>query len=865
MNTPPDIAHRRPNPDDAHAGAASAVASSRIRRIAVLGAGVMGAQIAAHCVNAGVPVLLFDLPAEGEDRSATARKAIAGLNRLNPAPLALPELAAHIQAANYDEHLDQLRGCDLVIEAIAERLDWKQALYQRIAPVLAPHATLASNTSGLSIDALAATLPEALRPRFCGIHFFNPPRYMPLVELIPAAGTDAALLDRMETFLVSSLGKRVIRAKDTPNFIGNRVGVFGILAAMIEADKFGLTYDVVDELTGARLGRAKSGTFRTADVVGLDTLAHVVRTMQTGLPNDPFRAAFATPPVLAALLEQGALGQKTGAGFYRKQGKAILRLDPAARQYVPADAKLDVATAAVLAERDPARRLRALRESTHPQGQFLWALLRDTFHYAAVHLADIAETARDVDFAMRWGFGHAMGPFEVWQAAGWSTVARWIQEDIDAGQALSTAPLPDWVAQGAVAQAGGVHIQMGSASARPAETRTWDPSAGDASQSSRSPASRPAAVRPWDGSSVSWNPRAGAFQPRRPLPVYLRQLAPPRLVGETRAAPGRTVFENGSIRLWTLADGPRDDILVASFNTKMRTINPSVTSGLLHAVDLAEAQYRGLVVWQDGPPFSAGADLQAMLPVFMQGGVAAIEPMERELQRVAQRFRAAQVPTVVALAGLALGGGCELSVHAAARVAHLETYMGLVEVGVGLVPGAGGLAYCARRAAEQRAAAAPDAPLLPFLQKFAEAVATAKVSRSALEARQIGYLREGDPIVVQEDELLYVAVQHAGALADTGWRPPLPAPFPVAGRDGAATLTAQLVNLRDGGFISAYDYELGRAVAEVICGGDVDPGTLVDEEWMLAQERRVFLGLLANPKTQERIMGMLKTGKAVRN
>jgi 3-hydroxyacyl-CoA dehydrogenase len=814
MNTPGDIEH----------GSRNTGIPAHIRRVGVLGAGVMGAQIAAHCVNAGIPVVLFDLASEGADRSAIARKAIAGLGRLKPAPLAAPELTAHIRPANYEEHLDLLRDCDLVIEAIAERLDWKQDLYRRILPALAPHATLATNTSGLSIDALAATLPEAMRRRFCGVHFFNPPRHMPLVELIPAVQTDPALLDRLETFLVSDLGKRVVRAKDTPNFIGNRIGVFGILAAMIEAEKAGLGYDVVDQLTGERLGRAKSGTFRTADVVGLDTLAHVVRTMQTGLPDDPFRAAFATPPVLAALLEQGALGQKTGAGFYRKDGKSILRLDPHSRQYVAADGQLDPATAAALAERDPARRLRALRESTQPQGRFLWALLRDTFHYAAVHLADIAETARDVDFAMRWGFGHAQGPFEVWQSAGWLAVAQWIQEDIAAGHALASVPLPDWVMQGPVAQAGGVHTAAGS-----------------------------------------WNPRAGAFQPWRALPVYRRQLAPPRLAGEPREPIGRTVFEDDAIRLWTPPDGARDDILVASFKTKMRTINPAVTRGLLHAVDLAEAGYSGLVVWQGGPPFSAGADLQAMLPAYMQGGAAAIEPMGRELQGLAQRFRAAQVPTVVAIAGLALGGGCEISVHAAARVAHLESYIGLVEVGVGLVPGAGGLAYCARRAAEQRAATAPDQPLLPFLQKFAEAVATAKVSGSALEARQTGYLRESDPIVMHEDELLYVAIQHAGALADAGWRPALPAPFPVAGRDGAATLTAQLINLRDGGFISAYDYELGRSVAQVICGGDVDPGTLVDEEWMLAQERRAFLRLLDNPKTHERIMGMLKTGKPVRN
>ncbi|WP_454692345.1 3-hydroxyacyl-CoA dehydrogenase/enoyl-CoA hydratase family protein [Achromobacter aloeverae] len=798
--------------------------AARIRKVAVLGAGVMGAQIAAHCVNAGFPVLLYDLPAQGADRSAIARKAVAGLARLNPAPLALPALAQHIEPLNYDEHLDRLHECDLVIEAIAERLDWKEQLYRLILPALGPHATLASNTSGLSLGALATSLPEDVQPRFCGVHFFNPPRYMPLVELIPGPRTAPELLDRLETFLVADLGKRVVRAKDTPNFVGNRIGVFGIMAAMIEADRHDLGYDMVDELTGKRLGRAKSGTFRTADVVGLDTLEHVMRTMQDGLPGDPFHAAFATPPVLAELLRQGALGQKAGAGFYRKAGKTILRLDPKTRDYVPADARLDEQVAAALAQRDPARRLQALRACDHPQARFVWALLRDTFHYAAVHLADIAETARDLDQAMRWGFGHAQGPFEVWQAAGWLQVARWIQDDIDQGHALAATPLPAWVFEGPVAQAGGVHTPAGS-----------------------------------------WNPTRGAFQARRALPVYATHLAPPLLVGEAAGEVGDTVHEDADLRLWTAPAPGRQDVLIASFKTKMHTISPAVTVGLLRAIDLAEARYRGLVIWQDGEPFSAGADLQAMLPAFMQGGAAAIEPMERDLQRVAQRMRNAQVPTVVALAGLALGGGCEIAVHASARMAHMETYIGLVEVGVGLVPGAGGLAYCARRAAELRAASAPEAPLLWFVQKFAQAVATAQVSRSALDAREIGYLRESDPVVPHPDALLHAALQQAGALADAGWRPPLPQAFPVAGRDGIATLTAQLVNLRDGGFISAYDYELGLAVAEVICGGDVDPGSLVDEEWMLAQERRAFLRLLGQPKTQERIAGMLKTGKPVRN
>jgi len=804
-----------------------------IRKVAVLGAGVMGAQIAAHCVNAGVPVVLFDLPAPKEagkgDPRAIARRGIANLARLNPAPLASPALMDDIVAANYEDDLDLLAQCDLVIEAIAERADWKAELYARIAPALAAHAVLASNTSGLSLARLAQVLPEGLRSRFCGVHFFNPPRYMPLVELIAVSETAPTILDALEAFLTTGLGKSVVRAKDTPNFIGNRVGVFGMLAAFIEGERFDLSYDVVDDLTGAKLARAKSGTFRTADVVGLDTLAHVIATMRDGLPDDPFRTCFATPTVLTALLEQGALGQKTGAGFYRKDGKTILRLDPASRDYVPAGQQADPAVTALLAERDPARRLAGLRASDHPQARFVWALLRDTFHYAAVHLAGIAETARDVDLAMRGGFGHAQGPFELWQSAGWAQVADWVSEDIANGQALAATPLPDWVRAPAVLTAGGVHTPQGS-----------------------------------------FNPRAQQFEPRRSLPVYTRQIAPPRLVGESASdAPlptaGSVVLDTASARLWTLPAPHPQQILIATLKTKMHTLGSEAVDTLLTAIELAERDFAGLVIWNSPTRFSAGADLQGIAPMLAAGGVAAVEAEERKLQQLSMRLRYAHCPTVAALAGLALGGGCELALHCSHRVAHLETHIGLVEVGVGLIPGAGGLAFCARRASERQTAYAPQAPLLPFLQGYAQAIASASVSTSARHAVALGYLQDTDTVVMHAHEVLGVAVRQAAALAEAGWRAPLRRRFRVAGRDGAATLSAQLVNLREGGHISAYDFELGRSVAQVLCGGDVEAGSLVDEDWMLAQERQTFLALLARPQTQERISGMLKTGKPVRN
>lgn len=812
--------------------AGAAVASSeraktmsrfQVKKVAVLGAGVMGAQIAAHLVNVKVPVVLFDLPAKEGAKNGVVTKAVEGLKKLKPSPLGVPEEAALIGQANYEEHMEQLKDCDLIIEAIAERMDWKLDLYKKIAPFVAPHAIVASNTSGLSITKLSEALPEEIKPRFCGIHFFNPPRYMYLVELIATPTTQPHILDDLETFVTSGLGKGVVRAKDTPNFIANRVGIAGMLGTMHEVQKFGLSFDVVDDLTGKKLGRASSGTFRTADVVGLDTMAHVIKTLQDNLnaETDPFYGSFGTPEVLKTLLEMGNLGQKTKAGFYKKAGRDVLRFDLEKKDYVPAGQKADEVYGRML-KKPAGERLKLLRNSEGPQGQFLWSILRNSFHYAAVHLGSIAETARDVDQAMRWGFGMKQGPFELWQEAGWLQVAQWIQEDIDAGKALSKAPLPEWVFKGPVAEAGGVHTAEGS-----------------------------------------WNPSTQKFEPRRVLPVYKRQLFPELLLGE--AGPkyetaGKTLHEDESIRIWTLDD----EVVIASIKTKMHAISPQVAEGLTQAIELAEKSYQGLVIWSGDEPFSAGADLQSMLPAFMAVGVSAIEDAEGFLQQTMLRLRYATVPVVSAIRGLALGGGCELAVYSSKRVAAMESYIGLVEVGVGLVPGAGGLAYIARRAAEN-SATSTDKDLLKFVTEGFTAAAMAKVGTSAIESRKIGYLLDSDIVVPNKDELLYVAVQQAKAMFDCGYRPPHKAKFPVAGRNGKATIQGQLVNMRDGGFISAHDFRIASLIANVVTGGDVDANTMVTEEYLMTLERQAFCELVQHPKTQERILGMLNTGKPVRN
>jgi 3-hydroxyacyl-CoA dehydrogenase len=784
-----------------------------VRRAAVLGAGVMGAQIAAHLTNAGVDTVLFDLPAKEGDPNGIVLKAIANLGRLSPAPLASRALAEAITPANYDTGLELLRGCDLVIEAIAERMDWKQDLYRKIAPYVADHAILASNTSGLGINRLAEALPEQLRHRFCGVHFFNPPRYMHLAELIPADTTDREVLEGLETFLTTTLGKGVVYAKDTPNFIGNRIGVFSILATAHHTAQSGLGFDEVDALTGPLIGRPKSATYRTSDVVGLDTMAHVIRTMAETLPDDPWHAYFKSPQWLEALIAKGALGQKSGAGIYRKVGKDILVLDLEKQDYRPADRRAADEVVEILKTKDPAEKFRRLRESPHPQAQFLWAVFRDLFHYSAYHLAGIADTARDVDLAIRWGYGWSLGPFETWQAAGWKQVAQWIAEDIAAGRAMASVPLPAWVLDGR----DGVHSAGGS-----------------------------------------YSPAKNANLPRSSLGVYRRQRFPDPLLGES-FAPGETVFENDGIRVWT--DG--DDIAVVSFKTKMHTVSDAVLDGLQQAVDIAERKFAGLVIWQPKEPFSAGADLAGALGLLQAGKVDAFEAMVANFQATSQRIKYALVPVVAAVRGMALGGGCEFQMHSARAVAHLESYIGLVEAGVGLIPAGGGLKELAVRASE---AAGPNGDVFAELKKVYETVAMARVSTSALEAKELGLLRQGDKVAFNAYELLHVARQEARALAETGYRPPLPARrIRVAGDVGIATFRMLLVNMLEGRFISEYDYEIATRIATVLCGGEVDRGSIVDEDWLLRLERRHFVELAQQEKTQARIAHMLKTGKPLRN
>jgi 3-hydroxyacyl-CoA dehydrogenase len=791
-----------------------------VKHAAVLGAGVMGAQIAAHLANAGIPVTLFDLTSQDNDRNAIANRGIATLKKLEPAPLASPSRITLITPANYDDHLEALRQCDLIIEAIAERMDWKTALYERIAPHVAPHTILASNTSGLSIGELADALPANLRRQFCGVHFFNPPRYMRLVELIPTPHTEPSILDHLESWLTSHLGKGVIRAQDTPNFIANRIGVFSILAAMHHTERLGLSFDEVDALTGPIIGRPKSATYRTADVVGLDTLSHVVRTLRDKLPNDPWHPYYQLPDWLNALITRGALGQKSGVGVYQKVGKEIHVLNRTTGEYQLAAAVVNDEVIAMLKQRDPVQRFEQLRKHPHPQAQFLWSLFRDVFHYAATLLKDIADNARDIDLAMRWGFGWSQGPFETWQAAGWQSIAIALQSDIDAGLSMSSSPLPAWVKE---------------------STRTG--------------------VHDHDG---SYSAQDGQQRPRSTLATYTRQLFPELLVGEASPDKGVTLWENASVRLWHFPHSEKD-VGILSFHSKMHTINNDVLDGLQEAIAYSEQHLDALVIWHEAP-FAVGADLSPIAPACAADQFDLLEATVEKFQRTSQALQRSRIPTVAAVQGMALGGGCEFLMHCSHRVLALESYIGLVEAGVGLIPAGGGSKALAVRAAALAATTATPSEVFPYLQTIFQQVATAQVSKSALQAQDMGYAHPQDTIVFHPDELLWVAIRQARAAADMGYTPPLPAvQIPVAGRTGIANLEMMLLNMREGGMISAHDYRVARSAAIALCGGEVETGTKVDEEWLLAVERREFLALLRTPETQARIQHTLKTGKPLRN
>ncbi|MDF2691342.1 MAG: 3-hydroxyacyl-CoA dehydrogenase [Gammaproteobacteria bacterium] len=778
-----------------------------IKTAAVLGAGTMGSQIAAHFANAGIKTYLFDL-ATKDHPNKISNEALAKLKSIDPQPLASPDSIQAIVPANYADNLEYLRECDMIVEAVAENIKIKAELYENISRYVDKDTIIVSNTSGLSIEELSHHLPKALLSHFCGAHFFNPPRYMPLVELIASSQTDPNILDQLETFLSSTLGKSVIRAKDTPNFIANRIGVFSVLVTFHYAEQFNIPLEVVDQLTGKPLGRPKSATCRTADLVGLDVLSHVVNTMQTYLPADPWHAFYKMPQWIQNLIAAKALGQKTKKGIYQKREDGLYVWDIQQQDYRKADEKADKSVLEILKEKNLSKKFAALKASSHPQAQFIWHCFRELFHYSAYCLESIADNARDLDLAIRLGFGWKQGPFELWQSAGWKEITEDLQEAITAKQTLASISLPAWVTQ----------------------------------------------VSEVYKTEGAYSPLTRQYQGRSQLAVYQRQLFP-QAVLEEQFDEGETLFENEGVRLWTQGDG----ISILSFKTKMCVIDSEVLAGIRKAIEITEQSQKAMVIWQrHSEHFSAGADLMTLGKRFIFGGAEMLYKTLEEFQETIAAVRYSKIPVLAAVRGYAFGGGCELLLHCDKVVAALESYIGLVEVGVGIIPGAGGCKEMTLRASQTQN---PE----QSLQAYFKNIAMAEVSKSAVMAKKMGYLRDSDVIVFNPDELLFVAKQQAKALAESNYRPPLAPSIPVLGRQGKATIEWFLVNMKEGHFASEHDYLISTKLAEVMCGGDIDSNTLVSQEWLWHLERENFISLVETSKTRDRIKYMLENGKPLRN
>ena len=792
----------------------------RIDRVAVLGSGVMGATIAAHLANAGLRVLLLDIvpkePTPDESaagltlndrvvRNRIAAAGRAGLAQMKPSPLYLTSDVDRIEVGNLEDDLARLRECDWVVEVVVENLAVKkQLLGEKVAPHLAPHAVLSTNTSGLSVNALAEALPAALRPRFLVTHFFNPPRYMRLLEIVPSRHTDPAVTRGMAELLRRRLGKGIVQGKDTPNFVANRIGVFAMCNAIHHMLDLGLTVEEVDAVAGPATARPKSACFRTADLVGIDTLAHVARNSFELLTDDPQRETFRLPSFVADMVARGLLGDKAKQGFYRKtrgEKRETFYFDHRTREYLPARRPKLASAEAARGIDDPAQRLRAVLAGSDPAATLAWRNLRDTLLYAFERIPEIADDVVSVDDAMRWGFSWELGPFEM----------------------LDAIVVPEFVRR---AEGDGVRV--------PEKLRSI----------SRFRAVEGGRRRYLDVVDGGW----------RDVP------APPGAIDLTllREA-GAVVERNAGASVLDLGDG----VFCLEFHSKMNAIGGDTLSMVHRAIRRAEAEGQGLVIANHGKNFSAGANLALLLAAIAEGAWDDVALTVSAFQKATLAVMYSRVPVVAAPHGLALGGGCEICLHSDAMNPLAETYMGLVEVGVGLLPAGGGTKELALRAV--RLAQKYETDVSPFVLKAFTTIALAKVSTSAAELGPLGLLRDGDGITLAPDRLVHDAKQRVLALA-ANYRPSQPAvDLTAPGRSVAASIGTQLWNMRVGGFASEHDEKIGRAIAGVITGGDVPAGTPVTEQWLLELEREAFLKLCGERKTQERIQHMLKKGKPLRN
>ena len=779
---------------------------TEIKTIGVCGAGTMGSQLAAFFASAGFDVLLFDLNQE------LSEGGLAGALKAKPAAFFHKRFAEKVTPLNYEEHLDRFAECDWVIEAIAERLDWKHDLYSKIQPLLKPEAILSSNTSGLPLSSLVEPLELALRQRFLITHFFNPPRYMRLVELVLGEDTTPEVYTRMKTFLSETLGKGVVEAKDTPNFIANRIGSFGMMLALKVTQEMRLSVEQVDAITGPVMGRPKSATFRTADLVGLDVLAAVAKTAYERCPDDEQRDLYEIPPLMETMLENKWLGQKTKGGFYKKQDKEIFALDLASLEYNPKTKPRMDGIGVARRYTDTAKRLHALVYNPDAAGCFAWEVTIGSLAYAANRLGEIADDIVQIDQAMRWGFGWELGPFQVWDAIGVEKSVRRMKQE--------GKPVPALVEE---------------------------------------------LLASGQDSFYGRNTEGVPF-------FFDRSLSAPETIAEEpgtivladQKAEGKEILRNWSASLVDLDDGVACIEFHSALQPDFNPIDGAIIDILGQSLHYAQEQgLKGLVISHDGTHFCAGANLALILELAKRKKFDLIDQVSKTLQDITQFIKYAPFPVVAAPFSMTLGGGFEMVAPCNQIVALAELYCGAVEVGVGLIPGAGGNLRVLSHFIEKM----PPKKLGPMMavQKAFETIAFAKISTSAHDAKKLGYLREDNLIVLSRQHQIAMAKQVVLDMAP-GYAPPEPQEFVLPGKGGQLAIKTAITGFRMSGKISKHDAHIAKGLAHVLTGGSRANGsTPVDEQYLLDLEREVFVSLAGERLSQDRMAHMLKTGKPLRN
>jgi 3-hydroxyacyl-CoA dehydrogenase len=788
-----------------------------IKKVAVLGSGVMGSRIACHFAGVGVQVLLLDIvpkdvapDAKPAERNKIVNEALQAAVKSNPSPLYEPGALQRIATGNFEDNMKDIAGCDWVIEVVVERLDIKQQVYEKVEQFRKPGTLITSNTSGIPIHMLAQGRSDDFRKHFCGTHFFNPPRYLRLLEIIPTPETDPAIVDFLLHYGDLYLGKTTVLAKDTPAFIANRIGVFGIMSIFNSMEKLGLTIDDIDALTGPLIGRPKSATFRTADVVGIDTLVNVAKGVAQNCPADEAREVFAIPDWLDKLVANKWLGDKTGQGFFKKTKgaggeKEILTLNLSTLEYGPRQKPKFATVEAAKPVDDLKKRLKMLVAGQDKAGAFFRHFHYALFSYISHRIPEISDELYRIDDAMMAGFGWEIGAFESWdvldvaatvqamKAAGYS-VAGWVEDMLQAGHHSF------------------YKIENGKRLYYDLGTKTYK------------------AV-----------PGAETF-------IILSNYS------------DKIVWKNSNAALYDIGN----DVVALQWNTKMNTIGSEVLEAVNKSIGIAEEKFKGLVIANDGANFSAGANVGMIFMFAIEQEYDELDMAIRLFQNTTMRVRYSAVPVVVAPHGLTLGGGCEINLHADKVYAAAETYIGLVELGVGLIPGGGGTKEFTLRAADEMH---EDEPETVTLKNRFLTIATAKVATSAFEAYQLGILRRGhDEVVINQGRRIAEAKQAVIEMYDQGYTQPVQRKdVKVLGRSALGALYAGINGMWRANYATDHDALVARKLAYVMCGGDLSEQSLVSEQYLLDLEREAFLSLCGERKTLERIQGVLKTGKPVRN